>query len=211
MSNKLTITEALLLIESLDTTHKTEKLGTAEYSDYHKRHGITDHAIYSLDDGKAGHLHILKREKAYEIHHGMGELDNEISGEWIPSGKHNAKFAGTMYRVAKNILNSGNRVRVVGNHTNGMFQHYNKISNILAKREGYSVSSPKQYTLDSPKSKDYSEITISSHNKSSLLEDISISMTLNNSEQNNYGLDLSIRTGPYDSIDQMMEQYFNCK
>lgn len=211
MSNKLTIVEALLLIESLDTTHKTELLGYVSSPEYHKLHGIEDHRVYSLDDGKAGNIEIWKRQNAYEIHHTIYKGAKEISGEWVPSGKHNAKFACTMYKVTKNILNSGNNVRIVGNHTNGMFQHYNKIVNILAKREGYIVSIPKQYTLDSLEAKNHTEITISKQNKNSVLNESSLSRTMTNSEKNNYGLDLSIRNGPFNSIDEMMDHYFDRK
>ena len=73
----------------------------------------------------------------------------------IGDGKPNSKFVGTMYNVAKRILDSGRAVRIVGNHTNGMFDHYNRIAHILAKKHNKIIKPAEKYSLDKPWTKDY--------------------------------------------------------
>lgn len=186
---------ALELMESLDSSFHIERIypdsdSMKAESEYDKKHGITDHKYYSLDGGSAGMMHVYKRDKSYEIHHAIvGDDNNEVSGEMVgTSSKPNMKFVGTMYKVASSLLKAGHSVRIVGNHTNGMFNHYNRLANHLAKKHGKLVPAPKRYTLDSPHSKDYSEITVFDTNKDSLLRERYEYRLNHNDESNNYGL-----------------------
>lgn len=186
---------ALLLIESLDSSHVIKRHYPDENTanrekEYDDKHGITEHKYYSLDNGDAGLMHIYKRKGAYEIHHEIQGIDRAhgISGEMVHTKDVNTKFPGTIYKVANNILKSGNAVRIVGNHTNGMFDKYNRMANVLAKRNNVFVSDPKKYTLDSPNSKDYSEITIHNTNPESLLKEWHQSRINSHNKENNYGI-----------------------
>lgn len=123
-----------------------------------EKHGVTEHKVYSLDGGDSGYMHIFKRKDAYEIHHEISDPNNPgnmISGKMIGGKSPNTKFVGTMFNVAKRILNANKAVRIVGNHTNGMFDHYNRLATILAKRHNKVIKPPEKYSLDKPWTKDY--------------------------------------------------------
>lgn len=193
----LSITEALLFMESLDSMYE---LGDKEKyldNEYNREHGITEHARYPLDGGKSGHLHVWKRNGAYEIHHSVGENEygeGGISGKMIHSKDMNLKFVGTMLHVAKKIVDSGRTVCIAGFHTpeNKMFNHYNKMANILAKKHGYVVSEPKAYDLDSLNSKDMKMIRIHKYVAESGVPGLlRMGATLYRNESNNYGLDFT--------------------
>lgn len=187
------IMRALELMESLDSSFKIGPPKNIPITQQHKDVGITEHTEYDLDGGDAGTMTIYRRNGAIEVHHHIPNGDGEIvSGEFLPDGKHNAKFVGTMYRVAKRILETGHLLRVVGNHTNKMFDHYNRMANVLAKRHGYIVSHPEIYKHPSENAKDYSEITISKPAKNwSPSTNLNESISRSRSKFNNYGLDNS--------------------
>lgn len=169
----ITVAEALFLMESLDSMYKIGPPITIDSGEYHHTHGITNHVRHDLDDTKSGYLHVWKRAGAYEIHHSLkGKTEDDdinmrgISGKWVPSGKTNPKFVATMAHVAKTMLKNGRAVRIVGTDDkmpNGktMFHHYNKLSHIIAKKNGYAITQVGPYTLDSENNKGVSQLTIS--------------------------------------------------
>lgn len=193
----LSITEALLFMESLDSKYKIDNKQPVDSGLYDVEHKITDHHRYDLDGGEAGHLHVWKRNGAYEIHHSIGEneyCENGVSGKMIHSKDMNLKFVGTMLHVAKQLIDSGRTVCIAGFHSpeNKMFSHYNKMANILAKKHGYVVSEPKPYDLDSPNAKDVKMIRIHKYKEDSGIPGLlKKGATLYRSEENNYGLDFT--------------------
>lgn len=177
-------------MESLDSSFKIGPPKNIELTQQHKDVGITEHTEYDLDGGKSGTMSVYRRNGAMEIHHHVTDDNDEtVSGEFLPGGKHNAKFVGTMYRVAKRILETGNRLRIIGNHTNKMFDHYNRMAHVLAKRHGYTVSHPEQYKHPSEAGKNYSEITVSRPSKNwSPITGLNEAISKCRSKHDNYGL-----------------------
>jgi hypothetical protein len=114
------IADKLKLMESLDSSYHIGPAKDYVLTDAHRAAGIESHKDYELDGGNAGVMSIYRRHGAYEIHHHVVDLDNPdktISGHMIGNGKPNPKFISTMYKVGKRIIDSGNSLRVVGNHT----------------------------------------------------------------------------------------------
>jgi len=155
------IEDALFLMESGDSSFHIGPVKQYTINDDHRADGISDHKEYDLDNGSGGKLTVYKRKGAYEIHHSISDKDGkEVSGKMIPNTTNVKKFYGTMKTVGTRVLNSGHPLRIVGNHVTGMFQHYNRMAHIFAKKEGHVVSDAKPYDSTHPDAKELSEITI---------------------------------------------------
>jgi hypothetical protein len=210
----LSITEALLFMESLDSRFKLDNGQDVLENLYDVHHKITEHRRYDLDEGKSGHLHVWKRNGAYEIHHTIGEDDhceNGVSGKMVHTKDVNSKFVGTMLHVAKHLVDSGKTVCIAGVHTpeNKMFNHYNRMANILAKKHGYVVSEPKPYNLDSENSKDVKMIRIHKYVAESGIPGLlRMGATLYRNESNNYGLDFTPTL--YPNIVDLSDDSYHC-
>ena len=171
------IEDALFLMESGDTSFQIGPTKQMIIDDTHKKNGITDHKEYYLDGGKGGKLTVYKRKGAYELHHSIDTDTGEVSGKVVPGATDVKKFYGTIKLFGTRVLNSGNPLRIVGNHTNGMFQNYNRMAHIFAKKEGHIVSQPKPYDYDHPTAKDQSEITITKVGNSSPVTELHRNIT----------------------------------
>lgn len=149
------------LAESFDSPHSKKEIFPKLDDEAMKQAGVSDFHRYELgsDAQKYGHLTCYKRKGAYEIHHSLGNL----SGEMVPSDKPNPRFVATMLQHAKGLIDSGNNVRIVGHKENGMFDHYHRIAKALARKNGYHVSTPTEYsdTSSSPEARKYSELSVS--------------------------------------------------
>lgn len=156
------IEDVLFLMESGDTSFHIGAVRIhSDDDEFHKKNGITQHKEYDLDHGQGGLLTIWKRDGAYEMHHEIkDDSGNNVSGTIVPHKTDVRKFYGTMKLVGTRILDSGNKLRIVGNHIDGMFQKYNRMANMFAKEGGHSVSSPRPYNVNSEDAKNLSEITI---------------------------------------------------
>lgn len=213
----LEVSKELEIVESLDSSYEISPAISYNITDAHKKVGIDSHKEYDLDNGDAGVLTIYHRNGAYEIHHHIKDPNNAkntIQGQMIGNDKPNPKFVGTMYAIGKRIVDSGNALRIVGNHTNGMFDHYNRIATIIAKRnKDTKISPPKPYDYPGDEAKDYSEITISKIGDNAGLMKESFRMVVNGrTKKNNYGLGytqswLNIQEM---TIDEIMDDLLKC-
>ena len=97
----------------------------------------------------------------------------------------------SMYKIGKKIVDSGHPLRLVGNHTNGMFDHYNRIATLIAKRnKDTKVSFPEVYDHPDKNAKNYSSVTVSKIGKNAgLMAECFRATTLMRNKNNNYGLD----------------------
>ena len=127
--------------------------GVEDYKEYHLHDGLGDEFHKTI-------MHVYKRGRAYEIHH---THPSGKSGEIISTGKPNPRFVATMLQHAKGLIDQGHIVRIVGNKTNGMFDHYHRIAKALARKYDYVISNPIQHTETStnPEAIKYSEFLVS--------------------------------------------------
>lgn len=167
---KLPLHEAIHIVEIFNSTHeigpRREETPHPELSKYGD--AISDSHSHLLDGGSAGIMSAFKRNGAYEIHHRIDTADGVRSGVINSShdGQPNPKFIGTMMAKAKEFLDAGHSVRIVGNKDaknasgKSMFDNYRKIGAIIAKQWGYGISPAEPYTLKHPHAKFYDEFVI---------------------------------------------------
>lgn len=153
--------EYRLLQEVFDYPYKTEKI---EYDKdavaaMEKKHGISDYSDHKiLDDSNRPNsfLTVLKRNGAYEIHH---SLDDDVSGEMVPNttGSPNPRFISTVLKFAKEKIDDGHAVRIVGDNVKKygtsnttMFEKYHQFGRIFAKKFGLKISEPVPHTKSNP-------------------------------------------------------------
>jgi len=155
------------LDESFDKPfEKTENhISDEEREDIKHRTGVEDYREYHLHDGLGDKdnktmMTVYKRGHAYEIHHTHPSGE---SGKMISTGKSNPRFVATMFHHAKGLIDQGHSVRIVGNKTNDMFDHYHRIAKALARKHDYVISRPHSHdqTSDSPDAHKYSEFLVS--------------------------------------------------
>jgi hypothetical protein len=119
-----------------------------ERADIKANHGVHDYREYELHDGTTpSTMTVYKRNHAYEIHH---THPSGVSGEIISTGKPNPRFVATMLHHAKELIDAGHAVRIVGRNDNGMFDHYHRIGKSLARKNDYVMSRPVSHENSSP-------------------------------------------------------------
>jgi hypothetical protein len=140
----------------------------------------------NIEDGR---LTVWKRDGAFEIHHvqkDKNDPNKSVSGEWQHTNDYNHKFVSTMFNMAKRIIDSGNSVRIIGNHENKMFDRYHRIASVLAKRHGYTVGKPKLHHAGDGK---YSEFIVGKNlSEHYLIKMVQEADMKNRNKKNNYGL-----------------------
>jgi hypothetical protein len=138
------ISEATVFLESFDAPHEKKEIFPKMDHEALKSAGVTDYHEYELggDPKTHGNLTSYKRKGAYEIHHDV----RNVSGEMLHSDKPNPRFVATMVHHAKGLIDQGHSVRIVGHKENGMFDHYHRIAKALARKNGYNVSTPTNYS-----------------------------------------------------------------
>lgn len=151
------------LAESFDNPHTKTELHRNINHEYLKlNNGVTDYHEYELgnDATKHGVLISYKRNSAYEIHHERLGVSGKMTRN--VDNQSNPRFVATMLQHAKELLDKGHSVRIVGHAENGMFSHYHRIAKALARKHGYFVSTPVNHTnsSNSPVASEYNELTV---------------------------------------------------
>ena len=183
----LTVEQEYILLESMDKpwTMKEEPLYivrdgvqlSVDHSDTH--YGITDRKLYSV--GEHGYVTTYHRDGAYEVHHYSYDLRSDATFAHAPP---NPSFIATMFHVAKGMIDSGHRVRIVA-PTGKSFEKYHRIALLLSKKHGYNVGVPSISKVPEHENK-YSEMIIHNHPRNVTVGNAQMLNTLNEHYLKNY-------------------------
>ena len=164
----MNLIDAILLVEVFNSTPKLTEIPITDNDKiFDLIHRAKEHRKFETENGD--HIDTFHRDGAYEIHHTkVGKNSPPVSGLMVHTKGVNVKFMSTMVHLAKDILSKGHIVRIVGNHSNGMFNHYHKIALNLAKKGGHILDGPYDYNIEHPDAHKFKTVVI----KPSALESI---------------------------------------
>jgi hypothetical protein len=136
----------LELMESLDNPYETSPPGGNVHGDV----GTYKNAVTHEIEGARGTIFEFDNNGYWEIHH-SDDTGLDI-GKSIPSNhKPNPRWVATIANFAKNRVNEGKLVKIIGNtNKENNFKHshfdtYHAIAKRLAKKEGFNISEPTKY------------------------------------------------------------------
>lgn len=164
----MTLNDAILLVEVFNTVPKLKEISITDNDKiFDFIHKAKDHRKFETESGDQ--IDTFHRDGAYEIHHTkIGKDNTPVSGLMVHTKDVNVGFMSTMVHLAKNILSDGKMVRIVGNQSNGMFNHYHKIALNLAKKGGHILDGPYEYNINHPDAHNFKSVIV----KPSVLESI---------------------------------------
>ena len=132
--------ESLNYIPELEDVTDEYPLGKSAYHDFN-----------AYRSNRGDNIITFKKDGAYEIHHAD---ENFVSGR-IKSNKEQQKrnytFVPTMFHVAKKLVDSGEKVRIIAstNHDGGdLIGKYHSLANTIKNKYGFSVSELSQHTQE---------------------------------------------------------------
>lgn len=133
------IKESIDIKEIFDTQWKIKErdISKLDHSSDQKA-GIKNRKVYDvIDNGEF--ITTFEKNGFTELHH--WDKDTNSDGVAKPAPM-NVKFIGTMYKIAKELVKSGKKVKIVMNSSTK--PHYLQIGVKLAAKEGFKISTPKK-------------------------------------------------------------------